>query len=250
MAVDFCLKLTSQNAGNSICGVLVFKIFWGSMPPDPPRDSWLRHSRTWQRRGFSSLNGGVTVISIDTGNVLGTEPLRRTCKQCQLHSHLGKEIVEYQTWKANHTQCSANFKGSALAMEPEGALRMFNRSETLHNLRYTELYGDGDSKSHSQVKNVYNEQDIEVVKQECIGHVKKRVGTALRNLKKETLGLGGKGKLTNAMIDKMQNYYGIAIRFNIGNVEEMKKAVLASFFHYASSQSRPFHHCCPDGSDS
>ena len=52
------------------------------------------------------------------------------------------------------------------------------------------------------------------------------------------------------MIDKMQNYYGIAIRSNIGNVEEMKKAVLASFFHCASSQSRPFHHYCPDGSDS
>ena len=49
-------------------------------------------------------------------------------------------------------------------MEPEGALRMFKRSETLHNLRYTELYGDGDSKSHSQVKIVYNEQDIEVVR--------------------------------------------------------------------------------------
>ena len=125
---------------------------------------------TWQRRGFSTLNGCVT-LSCDTGKVLDTEPLSRACKQCQLHSHLDKESVEYQTWKANHTQCSANFKGSAPAMEPEGALRMFKRSETLHNLRYTELYGDGDSKSHSQVKIVHNEQDIEVVKQECIGHV-------------------------------------------------------------------------------
>ena len=39
LAVDFCLKLTRQNAGNSICRVLVFKIFWGSMRPDPPRGS-------------------------------------------------------------------------------------------------------------------------------------------------------------------------------------------------------------------
>ena len=205
---------------------------------------------TWQRRCFSSLNGCVTVMSIDTGKVLDTGPLSRTCKQCQLHSHLDKEGTEYQTWKANHTQCSANFRGSAPAMEPEGALRMFKRSEMLHKLRYTELYGDGDSKSYSQVKDVYKEQDIEVVKQECIGHVQKRVGTALRNLKKETPGLGGKGKLTDAMIDKLQNYYGIAFRANVKNAEEMEKAVLASFFHCVSSQSRPLHDYCPDGPDS
>ena len=46
---------------------------------------------------------------------------------------------------------------------------------------------------------------------ECIGHVQKRVGTALRKLKKEKSGLGGKGELTDAMVDKLQNYYGIAI---------------------------------------
>ena len=205
---------------------------------------------TWQRRGFSSLNGCVTVMSIDTGKVLDTEALSRTCKQCQLHSHLDKESMEYQTWKANHSQCLANFKGSAPAMEPEGAVRIFRRSEELHRLRYTELYGDGDSKTYNQIKDVYKEQNIEVVKQECIGHVQKRVGTALQTLKKETPGLGGKGKLTDAMIDKLQNYYGIAIRSNVGNVEEMKKAVLASFFHSASSESRPLHQYCPVGPDS
>ena len=88
------------------------------------------------------------------------------------------------------------------------------------------------------------------MKQECIGHEQKRVGTALRNLKKETPGLGGKGKLTDAMIDKLQNYYGIAIRANVNNAEEMEKAILASFFHCASSQSHPLHDYCPDGPDS
>ena len=52
LAVNYCLKLTRQNAGNSICGVLVFKIFWGIMPPDPPRGSWLRHSRTPSASNF------------------------------------------------------------------------------------------------------------------------------------------------------------------------------------------------------
>ena len=52
---------------------------------------------------------------------------------------------------------------------------MFERSVEENNLRYTDFYGD--SKSFSEVKNTYT--GIEVQKQECIGHVQKRVGTAL-----------------------------------------------------------------------
>jgi len=44
----------------------------------------------------------------------------------------------------------------------------------------------------------------------------------LRKLKKEKKGLGGKGKLTDAMIDRLQNYYGIAIRSNVGDLAQMK----------------------------
>lgn len=60
-------------------------------------------------------------------------------------------------------------------MEPEGAERIFQRSVKLHNLRYTEFYGDGDSKSFSRVKGVYEDADVEMEKKECIGHVQKRV---------------------------------------------------------------------------
>ena len=92
---------------------------------------------------------------------------------------------EYRTWRAEHTKCKANFRGSAPAMEPEGADRIFRRSVEKHNLRYTEFYGDGDSKSFTRVKGVYGDDGIEMEKKECIGHVQKRVGTALRKLKRE-----------------------------------------------------------------
>jgi len=58
-------------------------------------------------------------------------------------------------------------------MESEGAARLFGRSINKHNLRYTELYADGDSKSHAEVENTY--EDIVVEKKECIGHVQKRM---------------------------------------------------------------------------
>ena len=63
--------------------------------------------------------------------------------------------------------------------------------------------------------------------------------------------LGGKGKLTDAMIDRLQNYYGITIRSNVGDLAQMKKkAIHASLFHCASSEQRNLHLHCPEGPNS
>ena len=215
-----------------------------------PIDCGVSCDGTWQKRGFSSRNGCVTAISIDTGKVLDVEALSQACKQCELHEHLDKNNEEYQRWRADHNVCKANFKGSAPAMEPEGVDRIFRRSVELHNMQYTEYYGDGDSNSFSRVQDVHQDSGITVEKKECIGHVQKRVGTALRKLKRQNPGLGGKGKLTDGTIDKLQNYYGIAIRANVGNLAGMKKAIHASLMHCASSESRPLHDHCPAGSTS
>ena len=90
--------------------------------------------------------------------------------------------------------------------------------------------------SFPAVKNTY--PSVTACKLECVGHVQKRVGTRLRNLKKNVKGLGGKkGKLTNSIIDRLQNYYGIAVRQNVNNLEGMRKSIHATLFHVASSST-------------
>ena len=79
------------------------------------------------------MNGCITVISIDSRKVLDAEPMSRSCKQCQLHSNLVNNSEEYLRWRADHT-CKIDFKGSAPAMEPEGAERMFRRSKDFTSL--------------------------------------------------------------------------------------------------------------------
>ena len=78
-------------------------------------------------------------------------------------------------------------------METEGVKRIFTRSKETRKLQYTEYFGDGDSKAY-EVENAYD--NVHVEKKECVGHVQKRVGTALRKLKKDK-GINGKGKLTD-----------------------------------------------------
>ncbi|XP_032242888.2 uncharacterized protein LOC116621099 [Nematostella vectensis] len=206
---------------------------------------------TWQKRGFCSKNGCVTVISMDNGKVLDTEALSQSCKQCQQHPNLDKESIAYKTWWAEHSfKCNANYHGSAPGMESVGASRLFSRSIDKHKLRYSELNADGDFKSHTEVEHMYEDDDVVVEKKECVGHVQKRMGTALRKLKKTNAGIGGKGKLTDAMIDKLQNYYGIAIRSNLDDLKGMKKAIYATLFHCASNDKVVLHDYCPDGPNS
>ena len=61
---------------------------------------------------------------------------------------------------------------------------------------------------------------------------------------KKRKGLGGKGKLTNTKIDTMQNYFGIALGSNVGNLAAMKSACMALMYHICG-----YHDNCPKSED-
>ena len=142
---------------------------------------------TWQRRGHSSLNGCVTTLSIDTGKYLDVEILTKVCHGCQKISRADTAAKEADLQERH--KCKANYQGSAASMETVAVKRMFNRSKEINKLQHTEYFGDGDSKAYQEVQNCY--ENIHIEKKECVGHVQKRVGTALRNLKKKNKGIGG-----------------------------------------------------------
>nr|XP_047137499.1 uncharacterized protein LOC124814004 [Hydra vulgaris] len=203
---------------------------------------------SWQKRGYQSMNGVFTAILIDSGKIIDVEPMNKSCKACCMKEQLKKSNPDaYANWKNKHI-CLYNYQGTAGGMESVGAVRVFKRSIEKHKLRYTQFLGDGDSKSHLSIKDIY--PNMEVKKLECVGHYQKRVGTRLRKLKKNVKGLGGRGRLTNAVIDRLQNFFGVAIRSNTNDLNKMKQAVLASLFHVASSKENNYHIYCPTGGDS
>ena len=56
------------------------------------------------------------------------------------------------------------------------------------------------------------------------------MGKRLRTLKKTVRSIGGTGRLNDAMVDKIQNYYGIAIKRNTGkDINTMKSAIRGPF---------------------
>lgn len=76
------------------------------------------------------------------------------------------------------------------------------------------------------------------------------MGTRLRNLKKQTKGFGGKGKLTGKLIDELSVYYGLAIRRNCDSVEKMKNEIWSTLYHKISTDSTSQHDRCPAGEES
>ncbi|GFX03860.1 uncharacterized protein TNCV_4677651 [Trichonephila clavipes] len=143
-------------------------------------------------------------------------------------------------------------------MEVAGALSIFQRSQSLYNVRYTKYLGDGDSKAFTSIveNKVYGDH-CSVEKLECIGHVMKRMGTRLRRFKTKMRGqklsdgkpLCGRNRLTEAEIDRLQAYYGLAIRRNLSSVEDMQQAIWAIFLHKLSTDEKPQHGFCPSDSD-
>ena len=188
---------------------------------------------TWQKRGHNSLNGVVTAIC--NGLCVDRHVMSKYCRLCQKWESK-KGTAEYNEWKLQHI-CKKNHSKSSGAMEAAGAIAIFTSSIQKHNLIYQNYIGDGDTSSFKEVSASNPDKDfgINPQKLECISHVQKRLGTRLRDLRKSykntSTPLSGKGKLTDKVINNLQNFYCIAIRDNQGKLYQMKKAVGAILYH-------------------
>ena len=122
----------------------------------------------------------ASVIDIITGLPIDYEVLSNFCLKCKVAE--SKEPSD--EWKEKHaTNCPRNFLGTSNAMEVECAKRLWGRSVQKHKFRYTAMISDGDSKSFDAVSSaeVYGKEK-KIIKEDCINHVSKRMGTALKKL--------------------------------------------------------------------
>ena len=113
------------------------------------------------------------------------------------------------------------------------------------------MISDGDSKTFKLLSNQlpYGASNL-VSKHECVGHVQKRMGMALRekakgtfvNERGERVRMRGKEWLTDKTIKLLTCYYGKAIRSNTSDWAAMQDAVWAVF-----TTPSPQHQCCPSG---
>ena len=237
----------------------VYKKLDPSIDESGVMDLMVSFDGSWMTRGHSSLYGIGCVVEMVTGLVIDFTILSLYCQSCACAAarYGGRDTDNFKAWYDEHTDCTVNYMGSSNAMEKTAAEILWKNSVDRHNFRYTTMLSDGDSSTYSHLcsMKVYGD-DVVINKEECVNHVAKRMGTALRNLAKTskktgvTLGGRGHGKLTQAAITKLTLYYGKAIRSCTGDQFAMRSAVFASFFHAASTDEDPHHNHCPAGPNS
>lgn len=194
-----------------------------------------------KKRGFTSHYGIGVCIDILTGLVIDFEVLSFYCHACVLKQSAKNEgkitVEEFDSWREMYTDCAKNFRGSSKAMEQEAAKRMWARSVSRLQLRYTEMLSDGDSCAFKEVLSLNPYPGHDIVKLECINHAHKRMGTALRKCSaKRKLRDKGLGKLTAKKCKTLQNYYRGAILNNQGSLDTMKAEIWAGLLHCMSKK--------------
>ena len=173
---------------------------------------------TWKKKGHSSKNGIVTAISASTGKCLDYHVMSELCKGCQTWSKRQDD--------PNHTKLSG-------AMEAVGAVTIFKKALDKNKLRYVSYIGDDDTSSFNEVNNSKPYGDFKILKEECVGHVQKHLGTRLRTLQTTLKGkilsdgkkISDRGRLTDKVINTMQTYYDVAIRQSTNDSFAMRKSV-------------------------
>ena len=239
----------------------------GQVTADEVVNTTISNDGTWQKRGFSSRNGVITIIANSTGKCIDYRVKSKTCKACSYWK--GKTGAKSEKFRRIH-KCPLNHtksSGGGGVMEADGVLECFLSSVIKRQLRYLTYIGDGDTKSYQNVVNANPYPGYEIVKAECVGHVQKRVGTRLRKFKTdykelmpESFYAEKKDKkqkkltfyLTHKMINRLQNYFGIAIRATCKtSVPTMRMAVGAVLFHCSEAvDSAGRHQFCPKSTTS
>ena len=106
---------------------------------------------SWQKQGYTSLNGVITGTALDNRKVIDVACLTKFCKNYN-------SSVEHE--------CAKNYEGYNGGMECEGVLTMYKSSEDFHNgVRYINYLVDEDSKGFLKVSgsNVFG-HDIKISK--------------------------------------------------------------------------------------
>ena len=104
----------------------------GEADPTKMVDCQVSVDGTWQRRGYSSLNGAVTLLPRRMASVL-----MYVC--CEKHAKVvstgreRREVKLIERWQIEH-DCQINHKESSGSMEAAGAVQMFERSVAFLNL--------------------------------------------------------------------------------------------------------------------
>ncbi|CAB4043696.1 Hypothetical predicted protein, partial [Paramuricea clavata] len=234
---------------------------------------------TWSKRGFTANYGVGIVISADTGEVLDYVVLSK----CQKNYNGSSPAMEKEAARILWSRSVEKHKFRYIDMVCDGDSKAYGEVWDIYGVcDDCEKYENMDkqsaeyqkwlkSKAHANWEREHstsNENCHRVSKLDCVGHVQKHMGKNLIALSGKSKLADGKpvggraGRLTRPMIDKLQKYYGNAIRRCVDKkakskqevedaVKRMQCAIKGVLYHSVKIvDEKKRHQYCPDGESS
>ena len=134
-----------------------------------------------------------SAISLETGKVLSYEVACNSCKYCVEKQQALKckniTVEEYSEWLSEHEKtCQASEYGSnaSTALESQLAPVVFRKS-IKQKIYYSTVVADGNDKSAKMLEkeDVYGDYGINILREECLSHVHKRIRIHLCDKQKD-----------------------------------------------------------------
>ncbi|KAJ8684694.1 hypothetical protein QAD02_020487 [Eretmocerus hayati] len=178
----------------------------------------------WSQRGnghtFDSLNGYCALIGLKTGKVLDYSTRNRKCRTCDSQAKTGRTVEH---------DCRLNFKGTAKAMEADGAVELVTRSSILKdaNVQVGVFIADNDCCSISSIQDASN---FKILKQSDMNHSVKGVSKLLY-LVHGNKSQDPERELTPSIIIHIKRCFSFAVHQNKGDVAKIKAAIVNVPFH-------------------
>ena len=179
---------------------------------------------TWHRRGHYSNQGFCAAIDIVSNKVLDYLLYQRVCRKClswpserrcNFHEEYAAFCAEYKA------TCSANFSGTCQGTESLAANEIWMRSVDRNKIVYSTYVGDGDSSSFKNLCKSDPNKGVELVrKDECLGHVQKRLK---KHLKKKSISFY---KISASKVERVGQLYALVVSQNKGKTSEQIQTAL------------------------
>ena len=139
---------------------------------------------TCQKRGFSSKNGAIFATSVETERVLSYKVLSVVYYDCCSKPALKQGSGVREWWESYKSNCTINHDHQVGIWRQKVPV-VFFRSVEKRGLVCSIMVGDGEIVCNAAVVNALKKkyEDTQVMKEECVGHIQKRIGTSLREYK-------------------------------------------------------------------
>ncbi|GFV71053.1 uncharacterized protein TNCV_946461 [Trichonephila clavipes] len=123
---------------------------------------------------FNKNESGLDTV-VETVATVSMQIAAKEAKGVSGHSDIPVAIDDFVSapTKCIMRTVSRIILGYSGSREVSGAIEIFQRSESLHGLRYFRFLGDGDTRAYKAVNEMQPYGDIGIEKLECVGYVEK-----------------------------------------------------------------------------